>query len=219
MSEALKLNATVRTDIGKGASRRLRHAEQVPAIVYGGKDAPLSIVVEARIVKRALEAETFYSQVITLQVGKKKHDVILKDLQRHPAKGHAMHLDFLRINAKQEITTQIPIHFVNEDTCVGVKAGGKISHNTTEIEVRCLPADLPEFIEVDVAELEVGNTIHLSDLSVPTNVQFVQLMHGESHDIAIATVNAPKKGTDDEETEVPEETKSDDDSKEEQSDN
>lgn len=202
MSEAITLNASVRQDIGKGASRRLRHAEKVPAVIYGGEETPVSIVLEARVVKRALETETFYSQVISLDVDSKKHDVILKDLQRHPAKGNAMHLDFLRINAAQEITTNIPLHFINEESSEGVKAGGKLSHNATEVEVRCLPAALPEFIEVDVAALEVGHTIHLTDLAIPKNVQLVQLLHGDSHDLAVVTVNAPKKGTADAEEET-----------------
>ena len=215
MSEAITLVASVRKDIGKGASRRLRHAEKVPAVIYGGDEAPVSIVMEARVVKRALEEEAFYSQIISLDVDSKKHEVILKDLQRHPAKGNAMHLDFLRIDATSEITTNIPLHFINEEACIGVKAGGKLSHNVTEIEVRCLPAALPEFIEVDVETLELGNTIHLSDLTTPKDVQFTQLTHGDSHNLAVVSVNAPKLAAEPEETtDAPEAAEDKEDDKE-----
>lgn len=193
MSEAIELSAKMRNDTGKGASRRLRRAEMVPAVVYGGDEKPISIVIEARIIRRLLEEETFYSQVISLEIDGKKQNVILKDLQRHPAKEFALHLDFLRISASHEVTTTIPLHFINEDICVGVKAGGKIAHSTTETKVRCLPAKLPEFIEVDVADLQVGSTIHLTDLNLPEGVQLVQLLQGESHDTGIVSVNMPKK--------------------------
>ncbi len=208
MSEAIELIAKVRKDIGKGASRRLRRTEQVPAIIYGAKKAPESIEIEARIVKRALEKETFYSQVIGLIVDDKKpQQVILKDIQRHPAKGHALHLDFFRISASQELTTNIPFRFINEESCLGVKAGGKISHNMNEVEIKCLPKNLPEHIEVDVASLEIGSTIHLTDIKVPETIQITQLLLGESHDLSVVTVTAPKqeveeKAVDEEESET-----------------
>ena len=190
MSETTTLEVNTRHDVGKGASRRLRKAEQIPAVIYGGDEPPLSITVEARIVRRALEIESFYSQVIKLNITGQLHDVILKDVQRHPAKGHALHLDFLRVKASQLITTNIPLHFINKETCIGVKAGGKISYNITEINVRCLPKDIPEFINIDVAQLDIGSTLHLSDLAVPKDIQLVQLLQGESHNLAIVTVSS-----------------------------
>ena len=192
MSEALNLSAHVRRDIGKGASRRLRHSGQIPAIIYGGKKEATSILIEERLVKKAMESETFYSQVITLEIDKDKHSVILKDLQRHPAKGNALHLDFQRISASEELTTRVPLHFVNEDTCVGVKAGGSLSHTVNEVDIRCLPKDLPEFIEVDVKALAIGDTIHLTDLQVPANISLVQLLQGGAHDLAVVAVKAPR---------------------------
>ena len=195
MSEAIKLNAVVRKDVGKGASRRLRHADLVPAIIYGGEAEPAQITLEGKAVRKALEAETFYSQIVTLVVEGAEQQVILKDLQRHPAKEFAMHMDFLRVDATHAITTHVPLHFINEETCAGVKAGGTISHTRVEVEVKCLPADLPEFIEVDMAEVQLSGHIHLSDLTLPAGVELV------AHDLSqdVASVLAARGAKEDEE--------------------
>ena len=198
MSEAIVLSAAARKDVGKGASRRLRHADKVPAIIYGGEAAPTQITLEAREVRKALEAEAFYSQILTLEIDGKAQQAILKDLQRHPAKEHAMHLDFLRVDADHAITTHVPVHFLNEDICAGVKAGGVISHNRVEVEVKCLPADLPEFFEVDMAEVELGGHVHLSDLVIPEGVELV--VHGQDQDLA--SVQATRATKEDEEEEA-----------------
>ncbi len=183
MSEAIVLHAVARKDVGKGASRRLRHADKVPGIIYGGEEAPVQITMEARQVRKVLEAEAFYSQIINLEVDGASQQVILKDLQRHPAKEHAMHMDFLRVDASQAITTHVPLHFINEEACVGVKLGGGIiAHTRVEVEIKCLPADLPEFIEVDMAEVELGGHVHMSDLTLPKGVELV--IHGQDQDIA-----------------------------------
>ena len=192
MSEAIVLNAELRKDVGKGASRRLRHAKKVPAIIYGGEIAPVQITLEQRVVKKALEAEAFYSQVITLEVDGEKEQTILKDLQRHPAKEFAMHMDFLRVDSTHAITTSVPLHFINEEGSVGVKAGGVINHNINEVEIRCLPQDLPEFIEVDVSAVEVGSSVHLSDLNISDKVTLVQLALGESHDLPVVGIHMPR---------------------------
>lgn len=199
MSEAIVLSARLRNDIGKGASRRLRRAEMVPAIVYGGDEKPVSIMLESRIIRRQLEEEAFYSRVISLELDGKKQDVILKGLQRHPARESAMHLDFLRVSASHEVTTTVPLHFINENTCVGVKAGGKVTHSMTEVKVRCLPAQLPEFIEVNIVGLQVGDTLHLSELKLPEGVQLVQLLQSGSHDTGVVSVNMPKRVAESEE--------------------
>lgn len=183
MSEAIVLNAVARKDVGKGASRRLRHAEKVPAIIYGGEAEPVQITLEARAVRKALEAEAFYSQILTLDVDGATQQVILKDLQRHPAKEYAMHMDFLRVDAAHAITTHVPLHFINEDICAGVKVGGGIiAHTRVEVEIKCLPADLPEFVEVDMAAVELGGHVHLSDLTMPAGVELVA--HGQDQDVA-----------------------------------
>ncbi len=195
MSEQFELNAEVRTDLGKGASRRLRHENKIPAVIYGaGKDA-ISLTIPHDDFWHALENEAFYSHIITLNIGKKKEKAILKDLQRHPFKPALVHADFLRIDAKEKLTTHAPLHFINENICIGVKdQGGRISHLMNDVEVSCLPKDLPEYIEVDVAALELSETIHLSDLKLPKGVEINALIHDEDHtrDLAVVTVTKNK---------------------------
>lgn len=202
MSQDFVVNAEVREDQGKGASRRLRRLDdQVPAIVYGGKKKPVNIQIPHKDLIKQLENEAFYSHIITLNIGDKSEDVILKDLQRHPAKALIMHADFLRVSKTKKLHTKVPLHFINEDTSTGVKMqGGKVSHNMTELDISCLPADLPEFIEVDLAEVEVGQTVHISDLNLPKGVESVELSHGADHDHAVAAITKPKgSAADDEE--------------------
>tara|TARA_Y100000766_G_scaffold58804_1_gene48286 strand:- start:352 stop:984 length:633 start_codon:yes stop_codon:yes gene_type:complete len=188
------LNANARNDLGKGASRRLRrNADLVPAIVYGGDKAPQNIALEARELKKALENEAFYSHVIKLSIDGKKEDVLLKALQRHPAKPVIMHADFLRVVAGHEVTVHVPLHFINEDSCVGVKkSGGVISHTMTDVEVNCLPKDLPEFIEVDMAGVDLNQIVHLSDLKLPKGVSIPFLAQGPDHDLPVANVHAAR---------------------------
>ena len=195
MSEAIVLNAVARQDVGKGASRRLRRADLVPGLIYGGSEEPTQVTVEGKAIRKLLENEAFYSQVLTLVVDGAKQQAILKDMQRHPAKEFAMHLDFLRVDAKQEIVTNVPLHFINEEGSVGVKAGGAIVHNRVDLEIKCLPGNLPEFIEVDMAEIEVGGHIHLSDLAIPAGVEV--LAHGQ--DLDIASVQATRAAEESEE--------------------
>ena len=194
MSDQFELHAEVREDMGKGASRRLRRlADLVPAIIYGGKKGPQPLTLVRKDLEKALENEAFYSQVLTIKVGKGKEKAILKDLQRHPAKDSVMHADFMRVDDKVLIKVHVPIHFLNEDTCHGVKVeGGMIQHQTTDIEIQCLPADIPEYIEVDMLEVETGQIVHLSDVTLPANVTSIALALGEDHDLAVASVIAPK---------------------------
>ena len=183
------LNAEVRSDLGKGASRRLRRlASLVPAVVYGGDKAPESISMLAKEVAKLLENEAAYSHVIELNVDGAKQNVIVKAMQRHPAKQFIMHADFVRVVAGQKLTAKVPVHFINEEAAV--KKGGEISHVVNEIEVSCEAKDLPEFIEVDLGNAEIGTIIHLSDLKAPKGVEFVALAHGD--DKAVANVHAPR---------------------------
>lgn len=211
-TEDFKLDAQTRADEGKGASRRLRRQGLVPAVVYGGKDAPQSISLEHKEVIKHLEHEAFYSHIIALNIAGKTQDVILKDLQRHPAKPIVLHADFMRVSKDQKLTTKVPLHFINEEACVGVKMqGGIISHTMTQLEISCLPADLPEFIEVDLAEVEVGQIVHISDVKLPEGVQSVELAHGADHDLPVASVTKAKGNAADEdeasgETETPEDS-------------
>jgi large subunit ribosomal protein L25 len=183
------LNAQARTDLGKGASRRLRRlAAQVPAVVYGGGKEAVSITIEAKEIAKLFENEAAYSHVIELNVDGAKQNVIVKAMQRHPAKQFIMHADFIRVVAGQKLTAIVPVHFINEEA--PVKKGGEISHTASELEVSCLPKDLPEFIEVDLANAEIGTIVHLSDLKAPKGVEFVALAHGS--DLAVANVHAPR---------------------------
>ena len=197
MTDLLTLEAEVRTDLGKGASRRLRHANKVPAILYGEGQDPVSLTLEHKNVYRAQQEEAFYTQVITLNIGGKPVECLIKDMQRHPFKQLVMHLDFLRIDATHKVHTNAPIHFINEE--LAAKKGGIIAHHVNEIAVNCLPADLPEFIEVDLASIEVGQTLHLSDVTLPKGVSSDELAKGESHDQAVVTLNAPKGSSDEDE--------------------
>ena len=199
MSDQFELNAQARNDMGKGASRRLRRlADKVPAIIYGGQKDPQPLTLIRKDLEKALENEAFYSHVLTVNVGKEKEKAILKDLQRHPAKNNVMHADFLRVDDNVAIKVHVPIHFLNEESCHGVKMqGGMIQHQVTDIEVQCLPGDIPEFIEVDMLTVETGQIVHLSDISLPEGVTSVALALGEDHDLAVASVIAPK-GTGDE---------------------
>lgn len=196
--EDFKLDATARNDLGKGASRRLRRlAGEVPGVIYGGNVAPISISVSHNELLKHLEHESFYSHIISLNVDGKAQDVILKDLQRHPAKPVVLHADFLRIDKATRLTTHVPLHFINEATSKGVKIqGGKVIHNLTQIEVSTLPHNLPEFIEVDLGNAEIGTIIHISDLKLPSGVTSVALSHGADHDLAVATIVKPKGGAD-----------------------
>ena len=186
------LNANARDDLGKGASRRLRrNADLVPAIVYGGNKEPQSISIAARELNKALENEAFYSSIIGLSIDGKEEEVLLKALQRHPAKGFVLHADFIRIVAGQKLTALVPVVLLNENDCVGVKRdGGEIFRPAPELEITCLPKDLPEAIEVDIANLEVGQTIHLSDIQAPAGVEFTALL--AENDMPVVSVEAAR---------------------------
>ncbi len=200
MSNDFVINAVGRDDSGKGASRRLRRlSNEVPAIVYGSNKKPKSISILHKDFVKQLENEAFYSHIIELVIDGKSENVILKDLQRHPAKPIIMHADFMRISKTKKLHTNVPLHFINEDTSIGVKQqGGKVIHNMVQLEVLCLPADLPEFIEVDLAAVELGQVVHISDITLPKGVTSVALSHGSDHDQPVATLNKPKGVAEDE---------------------
>ncbi len=196
----LNLTAQLREDKGKGASRRLRRTGWVPGILYGGDKEPRSIALKDNELKNALKHEAFYSSIFTITVGEVTQDCLLKDMQRHPAREDAMHVDLMRVVAGQLLKTNVQFHFINEDIAPGVKTeGGAVSHNMVEVEITCLPKDLPEYIEVDVANLKKDETIHLSDLVLPEGVQIVELMHGEDHDQAVVTIRATRISQEDDE--------------------
>ena len=192
MTAEFTLNAEARSDLGKGASRRLRRlASQVPAVIYGGEKAPQSISLLAKEVAKLLENDAAYSHGIALTVDGAVETVVIKALQRHPAKGHVLHADFVRVVAGQKLTAHVPLHFLNQESSVGVKQqGGEVSHSAADVEVSCLPKDLPEFINVDMANVEVGQILHMSDLVLPAGVELVALAHGK--DLPIANIHASR---------------------------
>ncbi|QTF93984.1 50S ribosomal protein L25/general stress protein Ctc [Halomonas sp. BM-2019] len=188
------LNASVRNDLGKGASRRLRRANlQVPAIIYGGEQAPQPISVEKSAFYKAIESESFFSSVINLVIDGKSEQVVVRDLQRHPFKPLVTHADFLRVDATHAITINVPLHVVGEEKSKGIKdQGGELHVLSNEVQISCLPKDLPDFLEVDISNVELGTILHLSDLTLPAGVTLVELTHGEDHDQAILSITKPK---------------------------
>jgi large subunit ribosomal protein L25 len=201
---SIELNAELRTDTGKGASRRLRHANKVPAILYGAGKDPENLTLAQKDVQYELQHEAFFTQVLELNIGGKKQDVLLRDLQHHPYRHDILHMDFQRVEAKKEMHVNVPLHFINEDIAPGVKTeGGAISHVMSEVEVVCLPKDIPEFIDVDLSELHMGEIVHLSDLKLPAGVEVFALKQGEEHDSAVASIHARKVAEEHEEAEAP----------------
>ncbi len=192
MAISFELTAEPRNDTGKGASRRLRRAGRVPAIMYGGGKDPESLTLSHNEIIRNLEHEAFYSHILTIKVGGSETQAILRDLQRHPSKPSILHMDLQRISATEKLKTHAPLHFLGEDTAPGVKAGGLVSHELTEVHIECLPKDLPEYIEVNISGMEVGEALHLSDLKVPEGVSLLELARGEGHDLAVVSIHAKR---------------------------
>jgi large subunit ribosomal protein L25 len=188
------LEAVSRANVGKGASRRLRHDNAVPAIVYGGDKDPANVSIQHHHLMHALANEAFFASIVTLKIDGKDESVVIKDLQRHPARPILLHADFQRVSENKALHVKIPLHFINEATSVGVKTGGGVvSHLMTELEISCLPKDLPEYIEVDIQEVGLGESLHISDLKLPAGVSSISLSHGESGDLAVVAIQAPKK--------------------------
>jgi len=190
MTNLFTLDAEVRTDLGKGASRRLRHNNKVPAILYGNGAEPVSLTLAHNKVFRAQEEEAFYSHILTINIDGKPVKAVIKDMQRHPFKPMLMHLDFLRVEDDIAIQNKVTLHFLNEEAII--KKGASLAHHINDIEITCLPGNLPEYIEVDLNDMEVGDTLHLSDITFPEGVSAVELNKGADHDQAVVTANAPK---------------------------
>ncbi|MDF1795628.1 MAG: 50S ribosomal protein L25/general stress protein Ctc [Coxiellaceae bacterium] len=192
MSNTFELNAETRANHGKANSRRLRRLEnKMPAVVYGGGQDPVALTLSHKELSLALENEAMYSHILTLNIDGKAEKVVLKDLQRHPYKPVIMHADFLRIKAKEKLNMNVPIHYMNEEEAPGVKEGGVASHLMTEVEIRCLPANLPEYIEVNVAELAIDSSLHLSDIKLPEGVEFATELTDDS-DQPIVSIHKPR---------------------------
>ena len=194
MIKTHEIKAQSRKDEGKGASRRLRHAGFVPAVVYGAGQDPQSIQIEHNTILLASKHEWFFSSILDLSVDGKMQKVLVRDWQKHPFKQLMMHMDFLRINENEAVRINVPLHFLNKEASpAGKTSGVVISHNLTEVEVSCLPKDLPEFIDVDLIDLKPGDIVHLSELKLPANISLPALQLGEAHDIAVVTANVVKE--------------------------
>ena len=188
--QSFEVEASVRHDMGKGASRRLRRDEKVPGVVYGGGKTPVSLTMEHKLIVKSLQNEAFYSHILTLKTGTDAEKVILKDVQRHPFKARIMHVDFQRVRADEKLHMHIPLHFVGAAEAPGIKDGGVISHIMSDVEVSCLPANLPEYIEVNVSNMALNDIIHLSDLTLPAGVEIVALTHGD--DKGVVSLHLPR---------------------------
>jgi large subunit ribosomal protein L25 len=174
----------------------------MPAVIYGGDQEAQSLTLIRKDFEYMLENEACFSSILEVQVGGKSENAIIKDIQRHPAKGFPMHADFLRVRMDQAIKVNVPLHFINEEQCTGVKlGGGMIQKQATDVEIQCLPKDLPEYLEVDMLDVELGQIVHLSDIALPEGAIATALELGDDHDLAIASVIAPRgiKGDDEDE--------------------
>lgn len=188
-----ELEAELRTDRGKGASRRLRRTDRLPAIVYGGGEPPAAISLDHKKTMHALSHEAFYSRILDLKTGTGSEKVILKDVQRHPAKPRLLHIDLLRVRADQKLHMYVPLHFTGQEEAPGIAEGGIFSHLMSEVEVSCLPANLPEFITVDASAMKLNDAIHLTEIKLPEGVELTALAHGaEEHNQAVITIHMPR---------------------------
>ena len=195
MAKTHEIKVERRTDEGKGASRRLRHAAKIPAIVYGGSELkPVSIQIEHEAIWLASQHEWFYSSILDLSLGGDVQKVLLRDMQRHPFKQQIMHLDFQRVNENEALRTAVPLHFLNEEISPAGKAAEVVvTHELNEVMIECLPKDLPEFLEVDLSELTVGTILHISDIKLPAGVSIPELKLGKEHDLAVVIAKHGKE--------------------------
>lgn len=188
MSTSFEMNAQVRSDLGKAATRRMRHTGTIPAVIYGDDKEPTSIMMVHDDLFHNLEDEAFYSHILSIDVDGTKESVVLKDLQRHPAKAKILHADFMRVSSKHEIKMSVPLHFINEEAAPGVKLGGALNRLMASVEISCLASQLPEHLEVDLAGMEIGDSVRLSQIELPDGVSIVALNRGDEYDQAVVTV-------------------------------
>ena len=201
MSDEFVVEAKSREAQGTGASRRLRRDGWTPAIVYGGGKPPQSIVVSHRQLYRQMGYEAFFSHILKLEIDGQPESVVIKAVQRHPARKQVLHADFLRVRADHAIRVRVPLHFEGEAVAPGVKTGGGVvEHMMNDVEVECLPKYLPEYIAVDISKLELDQTVHLSEIPLPEGVELVELKH--ENDAGVVAIHQPRKVEEDEEDEA-----------------
>lgn len=192
MSE-FEVVAETRTEKGKGASRRYRKAGKVPAVLYGAEKDPTPILVDENAIVKQLQYEAFFSHILNIRVDGEDTQAVIKALQRDPATSKIAHLDFLRVSSTHEIQMNVPLHFVNEDRCPGKRNGGVVSHLVVDFEISCLPKDLPEFIEVDMTNMDIGDVIHMSEIRLPEGVRLTSAIEDAAHDHPVVTIQEPQK--------------------------
>lgn len=192
MTNSFEFDAEVRYSTGTASARALRRENKVPAIIYGGEGQPQLITLDHNKLIKNLDNEAFYSHVLNIHVDGKEEKTVIKALHRHPCKPTIVHVDFQRVSKDHKIRVQVPLHFVGEDVSVGVKKGGVVTHNFVQVEVLCLPGDLPEFIEVDASGIDLGKSLYLSELKMPPGVEVVALAHGEERDVPVVAVQLPR---------------------------
>lgn len=196
MANVFEFIAESRGKSGKNAARNVRRQGNVPAVIYGEQQEPRMLVLNHNEVIKHLEHEAVYSHVLDVTIDGKTEKAVLKGVQRNPAKFQVMHLDFMRVSMSHAIKVHVPLHFINEATSIGGKKGGIAAHSMVDVEVSCLPSALPEFIEVDLSRLDVGHSIHLSDIVLPAGVEIVALAQGPEHDLPVVSMMAAKGGSD-----------------------
>ncbi len=204
MKDSFQIDAIPRSDTGKGASRRLRREGMVPGIIYGGGQDPQMVSAVQNKLTQSLDNEAFYSHILKVDVNGQSDNVVLKDLQRHPSKPFIMHFDLLRVSDTDRIKMFVPFHFPGEDVAPGVKAGGMVSHHQSGTDIICQAKDLPEYIEIDVSEMELGDTVHLSEVKMPEGVELTSLT--ADNDVAVVSVHTAKVAEEEDEDEAPSET-------------
>jgi large subunit ribosomal protein L25 len=188
MTSVFEFVAEARSTSGSIAAKAVRRKGKVPAVIYGGEAAPEMLVLDHNEIVKHLMHEAVYSHVLDIKIGAKTEKAVLKHIQRHPAKPVILHMDFLRVDESHKVKMHVPLHFVNEAISVGVKKGGVVNHSRVDVEVLCMPSALPEFIEVDLANLDLGETLHLSNLVLPAGVEVPDLLHGPEHDHAVVQI-------------------------------
>lgn len=188
MANVFEFVAEARSATGSIAAKAVRRLGKVPAVVYGGEAEPALLVLDHNEIVKHLAHEAVYSHVLDLKIGEKTEKAVLKHIQRHPARPQILHIDFLRVDDSHKLKVHVPLHFINEAISVGVKKGGVVNHSISDVEVLCMPSALPEFIEVDLAGVDVGETLHLSNLVLPAGVEIPELHHGAEHDHPVVQI-------------------------------
>lgn len=202
MASVFEFVAETRGVSGSRAAKVARREGKVPAVIYGGNEEPSMLLLEHNELLKKLAHEAVYSHVLDVQVGSKTEKAVLKHIQRHPAKPQILHVDFMRVDETHKVKVRVPLHFINEATSVGVKKGGVVNHSMADVEIACFPVSLPEYIEVDMAAVDLGSTLHLSDLVLPAGVEIPELLQGSEHDHPVVQVAKPKGGVADEAAEA-----------------